>query len=143
MISMPIAVQRALPTDRLRDAGIVLVLLGWLFYTRVYWILQAAHLGMPPCPFYYMTGHPCPFCGGTRSFAYMWRGDIADAVRLFPLGPLFFAGTVLGAGGLAAGAVAGRTWVPRLSGTQWKLVGIAAGSALLLNWALKWFVLGN
>ena len=80
---MPIAVHRALPTDRLRDAGIVLVLLGWLFYTRVYWILQAAHLGMPPCPFYYMTGHPCPFCGGTRSFAYMWRGDIAEAERNF------------------------------------------------------------
>lgn len=140
---MPIAVNRAMPMDRLRDAGIFLALAGWLLYTRVYWLLQAAHLSMPPCPFYYITGHPCPFCGGTRSFAYMWRGDLTDAVRLFPLGPLFFAGTVLGAGGLAVGAITGRTWRPRLTSKQWTLLGIFAGSSILFSWALKVFVLGN
>jgi Protein of unknown function (DUF2752) len=140
---MPIAVNRAMPMDRLRDVGIFLALAGWLLYTRVYWLLQAAHLSMPPCPFYYITGHPCPFCGGTRSFAYMWRGDLTDAVRLFPLGPLFFAGTVLGAGGLAVGAITGRTWRPRLTSQQWTLLGIFAGSSILLSWALKVFVLGN
>jgi hypothetical protein len=140
---LPIAVHRAMPTDRLRDAGIFLVLVGWLFYTRIFWVLQAAHLSMPPCPFYYLTGHPCPFCGGTRSFAYMWRGDFSDAVRLFPLGPLFFAGTIVGAGAPTAGAVTGRTWTPRLSSKQWTLLGIFAGSSILISWALKVFVLGN
>ena len=142
-MSMPVAVSRAIPAERLRDVGIMLALAGWLFYTKIFWALQAAHLSMPPCPFYYMTGHPCPFCGGTRSFAYMWRGDITDAVRLYPLGPLLFAGTIASAGALAAGAVTGRTLTPRLSGRQWTLLGIFAGILLLMSWALKVFVLGN
>jgi|SRR5215510_6003683 len=119
------------------------VLAGWLVYTRLYWALHAAHLSAPPCPFYYLTGHPCPFCGGTRSFAYMWDGDLSNAVRLYPLGPLFFLGTVLGAFGLAAGMVTGRTWTSRLTGFQWRLVAVGAISAVLFSWALKVFVLGN
>ena len=69
MSVLPISLTRAVPNDRMRDLGIVVVLAGWLLYTRVFWVLQAAHLTAPPCPFYYLTGHPCPFCGGTRSFA--------------------------------------------------------------------------
>ena len=140
---MPIAFNRATQADRMRDLGIFFVLIGWLAYTRIYWILQAAHLGAPPCPFYYLTGHPCPFCGGTRAFAYMWQGDISDAVRLYPLGPALFAGTIVTVGGLAAGIVTGRTWTPRLSPMQWKLIGVFAISLVLVSWAVKWFVLGN
>lgn len=127
----------------MRDLGVAAVLVLWLAYTKVYWILQAAHLGAPACPFFYITGHPCPFCGGTRSFAYMWRGDLADSVRLYPLGPALFAGTFVAVGGLLAGAVTGRTWTPRLSSAQWG--GIAAGAVVtvLVSWALKVFVLGN
>jgi hypothetical protein len=143
MSSMPIALTKALPADRMRDFGLALGLVTWLVYTRIFWILQAAHLGAPPCPFYYLTGHPCPFCGGTRSFAYMWRGDLADAVRLYPFGPVLFAGTFVAVGGLLAGAVTGRTWTPRLTSRQWRLLTIGVVSALLLSWALKVFVLGN
>lgn len=143
MTALPIAVTKAMPGERWRDLGLFAVLGAWLLYTRVFWALQAAHLTAPPCPFYYFTGHPCPFCGGTRSFAYMWRGDIADAVRLYPLGPLLFAGSIFGAAGLAAGMVTGRTWAPALTARQWRLVTVAAVGALLLSWALKVFVLGN
>jgi hypothetical protein len=73
----------------------------------------------------------------------MWRGDIADAVRLYPLGPVLFAGTVLGTIGLAAGTLSGRTWTPRLTGMQWRLVWIGVVSAIAVSWALKVFVLGN
>ena len=118
-------------------------LLLWLAYTRVYWVMQAAHLASPPCPFYYLTGHPCPFCGGTRSFAYMWQGDIANAVRLYPLGPLLFGGTLIGVGGLAVGIVSGHTWMPKLTRLQWRLLWMGVGSAVLIGWALKVFVLGN
>ena len=113
MSTLPIAMTRAVRADRLRDIGVAGALVMWLAYTRIYWVIQAAHVGLPPCPFYYLTGHPCPFCGGTRSFAYMWQGDIADAVRLYPLGPALFVGTVVGIGGLAGGAISGRTWTPR------------------------------
>ena len=142
-MSFPMALSRAVPAQRLRDFGLFAALVLWLVYTRLYWAMHAAHLSMPPCPFYYLTGHPCPFCGGTRSFAYMWEGDIADAVRLYPLGPALFAGTVLGMGGLGAGLVTGRTWSPRLTSRQWRLLTIFATSSVLISWALKVFVLGN
>ena len=142
-MTFPIALTKALPDRRLRDLGLFGALALWMVYTRVYWAMHAAHLSMPPCPFYYLTGHPCPFCGGTRSFAYIWEGDIADAVRLYPLGPALFAGTVLGMGGLAAGLVTGRTWSPRLTSRQWRLLTIGGVSTLLISWALKVFVLGN
>jgi len=142
-MSFPMAVSKAVPAQRLRDLGLFAALGLWLVYTRLYWAMHAAHLSMPPCPFYYLTGHPRPFCGGTRSFAYMWEGDIADAVRLYPLGPALFAGTVLGMGGLGAGLVTGRTWSPRLTSRQWRLLAIFATSSVLFSWALKVFVLGN
>jgi hypothetical protein len=143
MSVVPIAVTRAMSGERWRDLGLFAVLAGWLVYTRIYWALHAAHISAPPCPFYYLTGHPCPFCGGTRSFAYMWSGDLSDAVRLYPLGPLMFGGTVFGAGGLVAGMATGRTWTPTLTARQWRYVTVGCVSALLLSWALKVFVLGN
>ena len=143
MTALPISLNRAVPADRMRDIGMLAGLLLWLLYTRMYFLLQAAHLTAPPCPFFYLTGHPCPFCGGTRSFAYMWQGDFSNAVRLFPLGPLFFAGTLTGATALAVGAITGRTWTPRLTGRQWRLLWIGAASAIAVSWALKVFVLGN
>jgi hypothetical protein len=73
----------------------------------------------------------------------MWQGDIADAVRLYPLGPALFAGTLFGVGGLAAGLVTGRTWTPQLTSLQWRLLTFGGVSLLLMSWALKVFVLGN
>lgn len=143
MIALPVSLTRAVAADRVRDLAILGGLLLWLAYTRVFFVLQAAHLSAPPCPFYYITGHPCPFCGGTRSFAYMWQGDLADSVRLYPLGPALFAGTLAGVVGLAAGAVSGRTWTPRLTRDQWRALGFGAGTAVLSSWALKVLVLGN
>jgi hypothetical protein len=143
MSVLPISLHRGVRADRLRDIGLLAGLLVWLVYTRMYFLLQAAHLSAPPCPFFYLTGHPCPFCGGTRSFAYMWQGDFSNAVRLFPLGPLFFAGALAGAAGLAVGAVTGRTWSPHLTGMQWRLLWIGAASAVVVSWALKVCILGN
>ncbi|HVH63329.1 MAG TPA: DUF2752 domain-containing protein [Candidatus Dormibacteraeota bacterium] len=143
MSTPPIAFTPALPSDRRRDLLMIGGLVLWLTYTRVFWALHAAHISAPPCPFYYLTGHPCPFCGGTRSFAYMWLGNLSDSVRLYPLGPLLFAGTFTAIAGLGFGAVTGRTWVPQLSRMQWRLLWIGVSSAILFNWALKVFVLGN
>ena len=121
----------------------LLALVAWLAYTRFFFVLRAGHMVLPPCPFFYLTGHPCPFCGGTRSFAYMWEGDISDAVRLYPLGPAFFLGSLLGVGGLASGLATGRTWSVRLTSQQWRVLGVGVVSAILFSWVLKVFVLGN
>lgn len=142
-MAFPISISKSRPDQRVRDLSMLGGLTIWLVYTRVFWALHAVHLTMPPCPFYYLTGHPCPFCGGTRSFAYMWQGDIADAVRLYPLGPAMFAGTVLGVGGLASGLVTGRSWSQHLTSRQWRLLTVGVVSALAISWALKVFVLGN
>jgi hypothetical protein len=139
----PISFTRPMPGDRIRDISILAGLVLWLAYTRIYWTLQVGHMTLPPCPFYYLTGHPCPFCGGTRSFAYMWQGDIADAVRLYPLGPALFAGSVIGVAGLAVGMVTGRTWTPNLSSKQWHVLIVGGVVTVALSWALKVFVLGN
>jgi hypothetical protein len=141
--ALPIAITRPMPGDRTRDFAILGGLLLWLAYTRIYWAISVGHMTLPPCPFYYLTGHPCPFCGGTRSFAYMWQGDIADAVRLYPLGPALFAGSLAAVFGLAAGIVTGRTWTPNLSSRQWRLLIVWAVSIVALSWVLKVFVLGN
>jgi hypothetical protein len=143
MSAIPVTGARLLPADRRRDLAIGFVLVSWLVYTRVYWMLRTAHLVGPPCPFYYLTGHPCPFCGGTRSFAYMWEGDLSDAVRLYPLGPALFAGTFVAIGGLVTGAISGRTLRPRLSLEQWRGVLVGTIVTVLISWALKVFVLGN
>ena len=142
-LALPIAITRPVPGDRLRDFAMLAGLLLWLAYTRIYWMIQAGHLTLPPCPFYYLTGHPCPFCGGTRSFAYMWQGDVADAVRLYPLGPALFAGSLAGVAGLTIGIVSGRTWTPNLSSPQWRLLIVGVVSTVGVSWALKVFVLGN
>src|SRR5207245_4171111 len=143
MSALPLAVMRALPAERARDLAIAGALVLWLVYTRIYWVLQAAHLGGPLCPFYYVTGHPCPFCGGTRSFAYMWRGDLSDAVRMYPLGPALFAGTIAGVGGLVSGGITGRTWTPRLTPVQWRGIGAGGAGVLAVRRALKEVVLGT
>ena len=139
----PIGVSRAVAGSRMRDLGLMLGILAWLLYTRMYFVLHASHIAMPACPFFYLTGHPCPFCGGTRSFAYMWQGDMADAVRLYPLGPLFFAGSILTTAGLASSALTGRRWSINLSSRQWHILAMGVVITISLSWAVKVFVLGN
>ncbi|MGO8671164.1 MAG: DUF2752 domain-containing protein [Capsulimonadaceae bacterium] len=42
------------------------------------------------CPFYNLTGLPCPGCGLTRSFVCLAHGHIAQSCRWHPLGPALF-----------------------------------------------------
>jgi hypothetical protein len=39
--------------------------------------------------------------------------------------------------------VSGRTWTPKLSSRQWRLLMIWLATMVALSWALKVFVLGN
>jgi Protein of unknown function (DUF2752) len=62
----------------------------WLVYTRLYFWLQARGLTVAPSLFMHLTGRPDPLCGLTRTFAWMWRGDLARAALVYPLGPILF-----------------------------------------------------
>jgi hypothetical protein len=45
-------------------------------------------LGLGPCAFAGLTGHPCPACGMTTSWAHFTRGDLARSWRANPVGCL-------------------------------------------------------
>ncbi len=42
------------------------------------------------CPFFYVTGIPCLFCGITRSFLAMGGLDLSGAFVYHPLGPVIY-----------------------------------------------------
>jgi len=99
------------------------------------------HLTLPACPFYTLTGHPCPFCGGTRSYAAMWRGDVVAAVRYYPLGPALFVLTFAAAGYLVWAGATGRRLL--ISPALWRILVAGGLVALAASWSLKLFWLGN
>ena len=47
-------------------------------------------LGLPPCPFFHLTGIPCPGCGLTTSFAHAARLNFYEALVAQPFGLLLF-----------------------------------------------------
>lgn len=104
-----VSVARSGREERARVLGALTALLGWLLYTRLFWMLRGFHATLPPCPFLYLTGQPCPLCGGTRGFAEMWQGDAAAAARYHPLAPALFVLTFGAALLLAALLATGRT----------------------------------
>ena len=127
-----------------RDAAGLLGLLGgWLGYTAALPELQALHATLPACPFYMLTGHPCPFCGGTRSFAAMWHGNVAASARLYPLGPALFVLTFAGLAYAGWATLAGRSAIPTLPSAAWRVVTLLAAVALAVSWTLKLVWLGN
>jgi hypothetical protein len=140
---MRVALVRADSEVRLRNGFVLVGLVLWMVYTRVFWAASALHVTLPPCPFLRLTGHPCPFCGGTRSFAYMWRGDLAHASALYPLGPVLFFGTLLAIPIIAAAVIADRTVLLRLPDRLRRAVYGAVLGVLAVSWALKLTVLPN
>jgi len=138
-----VAVARPDHESRLRDAFLAAGTTLWLGYTYLYPSLQGVHATLPACPFYALTGHPCPFCGGTRSFAAMWQGDVLHAARLYPLGPLLFVLTFPVAVYAIWAVVSGRTLNVALSNPVMKLITVLGATALAISWSLKLFWLGN
>jgi len=132
-----LALVRAQRDDRLKYALALAGLLAWLLYTRLFWALHASHATLPPCPFLYLTSHPCPLCAGTRSFDSMWQGDVLVASRFHPLGPALVGGTLLASPLLALLALGGRSlrWQPARA-TERRAY-IAAGVVLLSAWAFR------
>ena len=138
-----LAVVRAAPEARLRNACLLAGLVLWMLYTRYFATAQALHATLPPCPFLVVTGHPCPFCGGTRSFASMWHGDLGRAAALYPLGPALFWAVLAAIPVLAAGLVLDRDVRWRLSGRWARVIAVVALLPLAASWALKLTVLPN
>ena len=141
MISL--AVARRDPELLARDAALGLGTSAWLGYTYLYPKLALAHTALPTCPFLLLTGHPCPFCGGTRSFSAMWRGDLLHAAKLYPFGPLLFlVAFPVAAYGLAA-LLSRRSVRFNVSPVLQRAVLFTGLVALGVSWSLKLLWLGN
>jgi len=71
---------------------------------------NGAILGLPSlCPFYNLSGLPCPGCGLTRAFVCCAHGQLAAAWEWHPLGPFLFGATLF----YALSALLGRAvWQP-------------------------------
>ena len=137
----PVTVVRAERSERLAGASSLALVLSWLVYTLFYFWLQPRHLTYDG-PFMYLTGKPDPACGLTRTFAWMWRGDLAHAAGVYPLGPLIFVGALLFVLYSATTIVSGRALRVALSLAAWRVIIIGGLVALALNWASKLIWLG-
>ena len=137
----PVRVVRAERYERVAAVGSLALVLSWLTYTLFYFWLQPRHLTYDG-PFMYLTGKPDPACGLTRTFAWMWRGDLVHAVSVYPLGPLIFVGALLFVLYSATTIVSGRALRIALSQAAWRGIIVGGLVALALNWASKLFWLG-
>lgn len=128
---------------RARDAFLAAAASGWLAYTYLYPALGGLHATLPACPFLAVTGHPCPFCGATRSTSALWRGDLGSSLHLYPLGPLLFV-TCFAVGAYALVALGTRRslvlHLPRRVEMAITVLGIGL---LSTSWAMKLAWLGN
>lgn len=136
-----VEVAQAGRNERIATGALLALAVSWLIYTRLYFWLQPRHLTVDG-PFMYLTGKPDPGCGLTRTFAWMWRGDLAHAASVYPLGPLIFIGTVGFVVYSLAVIVGGRSLRLALSPATQRNIVVVALAALALNWAAKWIWLG-
>lgn len=89
--------------------------------------------GIPPCPFYFLTGFFCPGCGALRAIHSLLQGDPVRAFGFNPLLILFL--PYMGFFGLsqAVAAVTGKQW-SRPASPWW---GWAAFTLIVSFWVLR------
>ena len=97
---------------------------------------------IPPCIFHQVTGLPCPFCGGTRSFAAMAHGNVVGAAHVFPIGPLLFVALVAAVVYCTWAVVTGRRVHLRMDRRLVQVLTAVAVLMLTASWASKLFILG-
>jgi hypothetical protein len=95
-------------------------------------------IGLPPCGMLVMTGHPCPTCGVTTSFALAAHGRIGEAFVNQPFGLAVFV-CVLG-GLLLSGftLIAGRSWAPLVTVNRVLATVILLAVIAAVSWGYKW-----
>jgi hypothetical protein len=128
--------------DRALAKTVVGGALPWLAYTRLYFFLHPLHLTFDGGAWMWIFNKPDPGCGLTRTFAWMWRGDLGHAVAVYPLGPFVFLGTIILAFyGIAVLATdrAIELHVPAVVARRLLLVGLVLVG---LNWIAKLAWLG-
>ncbi|MBW2103518.1 MAG: DUF2752 domain-containing protein [Deltaproteobacteria bacterium] len=111
-------------------SGLVLALARWF---PLQW------LPLRSCAFLEMTGYPCPFCGYTRAFWAMARGEWGTALHNCPLGALLFVGVavlfVWSLFGVAGRGVEAQRLRKRRFSSSWMVVFLSC--LVLGNWIYR------
>ena len=94
-------------------------------------------LGLAPCAFALVTGHPCPTCGMTTSFAWFARGRFDRSWRANPAGSVLALTCVALVPWLLAGAARGRP--PGFRSLDRPLIGLVVATVALslVSWTLR------
>jgi len=109
-------------------AGALLVGYGW----------QADRLPIPDCGFLCITGYPCAFCGTTRSFFLIAKGNVGDAAREAPLGVLVYFGVVATLVWCLARSIKPRVGAAGQGAGKWARVALyGAILAAIANWVYR------
>jgi hypothetical protein len=128
--------------DRIVQVPPLALLVAWFTYTRLYFFLHPRGLTFDPSLFMYLTGKPDPSCGLTRTFAWTWRGDLAQAVRVYPLGPIVFVFAAAFVVYLGISVLTGQQLAINIPRRLWlTLIGVSL-VALAANWTAKLIWLG-
>jgi len=128
--------------ERLAQLAPLVLLVAWFAYTRLYFVLHPLGLTFDPSLFMRLTGKPDPSCGLTRTFAWTWRGDLAQAVHVYPLGPIVFLVAAALVVYLAIVVFAGRQLAIPVPRRVWRGVIVISLVALAVNWTAKLIWLG-
>ncbi|SRR5712692_7858932 len=136
------AIAPATLSDRALARTLLGVALPWLAYTRLYFFLHPRHLTFDGGLWMWLFNKPDPACGLTRTFAWMWRGDLGRAVAVYPLGPLVFVATLALALYAIAVLMSGRAVHLNLSSVMVRRALLIGFVALGLNWIAKLAWLG-
>jgi hypothetical protein len=70
----------------MRDRRVGLILTGTL---GVHIVLVSLHLPSWQCPFFSLTGVPCPGCGLTRACMLLLRGEVQASFKFHAFAPAF------------------------------------------------------
>ena len=144
MLPLVVAVT-SFPAQRLRgpEPGVAAAGAGILGTAWVLPALWARGVNpIPPCIFHQVTGLPCPFCGGTRSFAAMAHGNLLGAAHVFPIGPLLFLALVAAVLYCSWAVVSGRRIQVTMERGLVRTLTVLALAMLAASWASKLFILG-
>jgi hypothetical protein len=118
--------------NRERAVAALLVLAGASALIGLYLQPPSAY-GIPPCPFYFLTGAFCPGCGSLRAIHSLLHGHLTRAIGFNPLLVLMLPYLAFFWTGELLTAVTARRWRTGLP-IRW---GWAALSLILAFWVLR------
>jgi hypothetical protein len=86
------------------------------------------------CGFKFLTGYPCPFCGGTRCATALLSGNVSRAWQYQAAFIPLFAVALLHSLVLVGEAACARRWLPS---RVWFWAWGVAGLIILMTWPLR------